>query len=104
MYYNGVLSLSVPIYIVPLVGFKPGSSKWHTFWLSLGEKQQEPLDSDSEEVLNLQDVNELTGEAAEGDGVESVVNELTKQQVLVKYLQVTVVIKALLPVNQKNVI
>ena len=78
-----------PIYIVPLVGFKPGSSKWHTFWLSLGEKQQEPLDSDSEEVLNLQDVNELTGEAAEGDGVESVVNELTKQQVLVKYLQVT---------------
>ncbi|XP_071805504.1 condensin complex subunit 1-like [Asterias amurensis] len=53
----------------------------------LGEKQQEPQDSDSEEVLNLQDVNKLTGKAAEGDGVESVVNELTKQQVLVKYLQ-----------------
>ncbi|XP_022111340.1 condensin complex subunit 1-like isoform X2 [Acanthaster planci] len=61
----------------------------------LGEKLSGPADSDPEEAPEQRNVKELTGEsapsaAAGGGDLETgvtVVNELSKQQVLVKYLQ-----------------
>ena len=61
-----------------------------------GAKVSEPADVDPEEALQLHNVGDLSGEVAPSDAAgggdgetgAALVNELSKQQVLVKYLQV----------------